>query len=264
MLAVSACARPVSRPVAAEPVAAAPVAADARFVAPEPGVVATPHVAPVGLDPGVMRRAELAAGDPESKCDGAMQRARCLQARAHPEVAFHWTLYWFEEGEAAEKAARRQRVVDRLRADGATNIGVMGSVWSVEVVATHPAIRGAMAMHEVWRVQVECAEGEREHCACARLRVDQCEAHAFCHPLYGWPRRPDTACIGPRQLAGCTRAGACSDAVTYALDPAGQPWMFPNSCQPEQPGWRGVQMKEHMSPAWQAVHGAPMCPEPAQ
>jgi len=201
-----------------------------------------------GVGPEVLTYARLEAGDPEAKCtDDGPARARCLQARAHPDVPFFWILYWDEYGHDKHGngvaysqhtlLARRQRVVERLRADGASQI-LDSKASSVRVIAPHRAVRGAMAMSEVAHVTVSCAEEDKDFCACERLRIDQCPQHAFCNSVHGQPRDPAGACMGPRELAGCTRAEGCSDSMTHAIDPTGRSWLFPSSCQPQQPGWR--------------------------
>ena len=219
----------------------------------------TEIVEPVGVDPSLLVSAELAPGDVEAKCHAPSYLARCLQARAHPQVRFTWTLvfdeYWTDErGDhvaytEAEKLARRQRVIDRLQADGAREIHTYSSLWSVLVVATHPQVRGAMALPEVDMVEVSCADDDREFCDCGRLRVEQCRAHAFCGEVHGYPN-----CREPLILAGCTRAELCTDSMSRARDPRGVMWQFRSGCFPDQPGW------EPLGSAIDMVTGEPRCP----
>ena len=108
-------------------------------------------------------------------------------------------------------------------------------------------------MPEVQHVEVACSDEDREFCACARLRVDQCPQHAFCQLIHGQPRDPTGTCMQPGELAGCTRIAVCSDAVTHAIDPTGRVWQFPSSCKPAQPGWRHSE---------QRLDPLPDCPAP--
>ncbi|WP_434422568.1 hypothetical protein [Nannocystis pusilla] len=216
-------------------------------------------VEPVGVDPSLLVSAELAPGNVEAKCHAPHYLARCLQARAHPQVRFTWILvfdeYWTDErGDQvayteAEKLARRQRVIDRLQADGAREIHTYSWLWSVLVVATHPQVRGAMALPEVDMVSVSCADDDREFCDCSRLRVDQCRAHAFCGEVHGYPN-----CREPLTLAGCTRAELCTDSMSRARDPRGVMWQFRSGCYPDQPGWKPL------GSAIDMVTGEPRCP----
>lgn len=216
-------------------------------------------VEPVGVDPSLLVSAELAPGDVEAKCHAPSYLARCLQARAHPQVRFTWTLvfdeYWTDErGDQvayteAEKLARRRRVMERLQADGAREIHTYSSLWSVLVVATHPQVRGAMALPEVSMVSVSCADDDREFCDCGRLRVEQCRAHAFCGEVLGYPN-----CREPLTLAGCTRAEVCTDSMGRARDPRGVMWQFRSGCYPDQPGWKPL------GSAIDMVTGEPRCP----
>ncbi|MCY1066495.1 hypothetical protein OV090_17075 [Nannocystis sp. RBIL2] len=219
----------------------------------------TESVEPVGVDPSMLVSAELAPGDAEAKCHAPSYLERCLQARAHPQVRFTWSLvfdeYWTDErGDQvayteAEKLARRQRVMDRLQADGAREIHTYSWLWSVLVVATHPQVRGAMALPEVSMVEVSCADDDREFCDCRRLRVEQCRAHAFCGEIHGYPN-----CREPLTLAGCTRAELCTDSMSRARDPRGVMWQFRSGCYPDQPGW------EPLGSAIDRVTGEPRCP----
>jgi len=225
---------------------ARPVELGSPAAAPEPGPPAAgAPPEPVGVDPSLLTTSELAPGDVEVKCHAPHYLARCLQARAHPEVRFSWFLtldeYATDErgdqvryGEAALREHKRQ-VIDRLRADGAVEIDENWGPESIWVVAPHPAVRGAMGLPQVRMVTPSCADDDHEFCACERLRVDQCQAHAFCQDLRGRVR-----CRDPLQLAGCTRAEACNDSVTHAIDPRGVKWEFHNSCVPDQPGWRSL------------------------
>lgn len=197
----------------------------------QPAVRAGP-VEPAGVEPALLERAELQPGDVEEKCRDAFYLARCLQARAHPEVRFAWTLAWNERG-AGEDERLRQEVIDRLHADGVQEVVTDSWAWSVLVIASYRQVRLAMSLPHVSMVTVGCAEDDQEFCACDRLRVDQCEAHAFCQEVYGWPN-----CQEPPTLAGCTRAQACTDAVTFARDPGGVTWKFRSGCRPDQPGWQ--------------------------
>ncbi|MCY1055811.1 hypothetical protein [Nannocystis sp. SCPEA4] len=234
LCAALACARPV------EP--GPPASPPAVGVPPEP--VGVPP-GPVGVDPSLLATSELMPGDVEAKCHAPHYLARCLQARAHPEVRFSWILSLDvnttdERGDqvALGEAALRERwqqVIDRLRADGAHEIGENWGLDSVFVTAPHPAVRGAMGLPQVYMVSPSCAEDDHEFCACERLRVDQCLAHAFCQDVRGLPR-----CREPAVLAGCTRAEACADSITHAIDPGGGKWEFPSSCLPDQPGWRSL------------------------
>ncbi|MBZ5713642.1 hypothetical protein [Nannocystis pusilla] len=227
LCAALACARP------AEP---APPASPAAGVAPEP----------VGVDPSLLTTGELAPGDVEAKCPSPLYLARCLQARAHPEVRFTWSLAWDEHrtnerGDQvayteSEMLARRQQVIDRALADGVREIYPRRSRLSeVILVGPAPAVRGAMALPQVRVVTVNCADDDREFCACERLRVDQCAAHAFCQEVHGLLR-----CREPAALAGCTRAELCQTAIGHAYDPGGTLWQFSSGCLPDQPGWRPV------------------------
>lgn len=245
-----------------------------RVEAPEAArpVVERPVVEPAGVDPALLRSATLSPGDPEEKCSaGGPYRARCLQARAHPEVPFVWVLFWDEHvvderGDHVTRAesellARRQRVFDRLQADGAVDIVTTNAAQTEAVVtATHAQVRGVLALPDVEHVEVSCAESDHEFCACGRLRVDQREQHAFCGAMRGRPLRPGAACSGPLELAGCTRAELCQFVMALALDPNDKTWLFSSGCLPEQPGWRPV--PEDMRPGLQAAVEAPHCPEP--
>ncbi len=214
---------------------------------------------PVGVDPALLRTATLAPGDPEAKCSvNGYYLARCLQARAHPEVPFLWDLYWDDltyDGHGntrtyseSEQSERRARVLTRLRADGATEILGGASPSSVWVIAPHPRIRGALALPDVQHATVSCAPDEREFCACEPLRGDQCPEHAFCQAVNGQLEDREARCMGPRTLAGCTRAEVCGDMGSYALDPEGRRWRFFSTCLPEQPGWRGMGYSMHLPP----------------
>jgi hypothetical protein len=236
VLGLLACARPVETGVPG--VAAAAV---------EPGAseVAAAAVEPAGVDPSLLTRATLSPGDVEEKCHAPLYRARCLQARQHPEVRLLWSLtlgeYYRDErgndvrfGEA-ELRERLEQVVEFARADGVRDSYPDSRLTSVTLLGPYTAVRRAMALPQVDSVTPSCAEDDREFCACERLRVDQCEAHAFCQGVYGWPR-----CREPRVLAGCTRAETCRDSITHAYDPRGVKWEFPDSCVPDQPGWRSL------------------------
>lgn len=191
---------------------------------------------PPGVDPGLLARAVLQPGDVEEKCPEPLHRARCLQARAHPDVRFTWMLVWNDLSSDLEMRERLREVVKQLSADGAREIyPPLSSSWSVTVVAPYPEVRNALALPYVRMVNVSCADDDREFCACERLRIDQCEAHAFCQQVFG---RPD--CREPARLAGCTRAEMCQTAVSRAVDPRGMVWEFNSGCQPEQPGWRSL------------------------
>ncbi|MCY1066493.1 hypothetical protein OV090_17065 [Nannocystis sp. RBIL2] len=219
----------------------------------------TEIVEPVGVDPSLLVSAELAPGDVEEKCHAPHYLARCLQARAHPQVRFAWTLVLDEyrtdergdqvEYTEAEKLARRERVMVRLRAHGAGEIYIDSSLWSVRVVATHPQVREAMGLPHVRMVSVSCAEDDREFCDCGRLRVDQCPAHAFCSDVIGRPN-----CHGPLTLAGCTRFETCTDSMGRARDPRGVLWQFHSGCYPDQPGWKPY------GSAIDMTTGEPRCP----
>lgn len=225
----------------------------------EPPPVVVAPVEPVGVDPSLLVSAELAPGDVEVKCPAPTYLARCLQARAHPEVRFTWFFvfdrYWTNErGDQveyteSEKLARRKQVMDRLEADGAREIHTYSALWSVRVVATHPQVRGAMGLPPVRMIEVRCAEDDREFCACERLRVDQCPAHTFCQQIYGRPN-----CREPQTLAGCTRADMCTTAMARARDPRGVMWQFNSGCYPDQPGW------QPLGSAIDMVTGEPRCP----
>lgn len=39
-------------------------------------------------------------------------------------------------------------------------------------------------------------------------------------------------CMSPAQEVGCTGADGCDDALTWAVDPHGQCFLFPNGCIP--------------------------------
>ena len=224
---------------------ARPVEPGARAATPEPPVAVVEAIEPVGVDPSLLTTSELAAGDVEEKCHAPHYLARCLQARAHPEVRFSWILtldedatdergYQVRYGAATLRQHKRQ-VIDRLRADGAVEIDADWGAESILVTAPHPAVRGAMGLPHVRMVTPSCADDDHEFCACERLRVDQCQAHAFCQDVRGRVR-----CRDPVQLAGCTRAEGCNDSVTHATDPRGVKWEFHNSCVPDQPGWRSL------------------------
>lgn len=260
------CGRPAAGPT--EPSLVAPVEPTRVPTLMEP---AHPYVVPVGMDPAMLRQAELAPGDPEVKCraDGPHLR-RCLQARANPEVPLSWTLVWDqryrdEQGDdieysEAQLQARRQRIVDRLRADGARDIVQMQSfAWMVSVIATYTVVRGALASPEVQHVEVACAD-EQGFCACERMRVAQCEDNAFCGAIRARPLRAGAACVGPPVLVGCGRAEVCSDVMSLAFDPTGAPWLFHNSCVPDQPGWRFAAKDQRAD--WRVTMTGPYCPEP--
>lgn len=210
----------------------------------EPGAPAEPRPVasdePAGVDPALLARAELRPGEVEEKCAEPLHRARCLQARAHPAVRFTWTLVWNDvSSDDGEMRARMREVVERLRADGAREIyPPLSSSWSVTVVAPYPAVRGAMTLPYVRMVEVGCADDDLEFCACERLRVDQCEAHAFCQQVFGHPD-----CREPARLAGCTRAEMCQTVVSRAVDPRGLVWEFSSGCRPDQPGWQPLVFK---------------------
>lgn len=224
-----------------------------------PPASATAIADPVGVAPEMLRTSLLEPGDPEAKCSSnGYHLARCLQARAHPQVAFHWDLYWdeYETDEhgngttpsPSQLRARRDRVIARLRADGATQILDSTSPASVWVIAPYPAVRGALALPDVQHATVSCDPEDREFCACERLRVDQCPEHAFCQPVRGQPEDLAGRCMAPQALAGCTRAEGCSDAMTRAAGPDGRRWLFPSGCRPDQPGWRGLGYRIDLPP----------------
>ncbi|MDC0670405.1 hypothetical protein [Nannocystis radixulma] len=241
LCAALACARPVEPgPPAAPPVTSAP---------PEP----------VGVDPSLLTTSELAPGDVEAKCLSPLYLPRCLQARAHPEVRFTWSLSWdeYRTNERGDQVAytesemltRRQQVIDRALADGVREIYPRRSRLSeVILVGPAPAVRGAMALPHVRMVTVNCADDDREFCACERLRVDQCAAHAFCQEVHGLPR-----CREPAALAGCTRAELCPTVIAHAYDPKGVLWQFSSGCLPAQPGWQPVAWTEATPPCEGAV-----------
>jgi len=69
--------------------------------------------------------------------------------------------------------------------------------------------------------------------ACSSLPPGQCAAKAECQTLSGIRYEVDKVCRHPKAVVGCMDSHLlCTQAFTYAKDPAGNTWQFPNGCIP--------------------------------
>lgn len=76
-----------------------------------------------------------------------------------------------------------------------------------------------------------------------------CARHSNCADIRGRFLDDAGACTVRAALGCSSRYDPCYYEVTsYAIDPSGQLWQFPNGCTP--PGWRTVEMDAGLSDAW--------------
>lgn len=73
--------------------------------------------------------------------------------------------------------------------------------------------------------------------SCEDHSVEQCAGLDECRLLYAVGYDLGQGCRHESEPVGCIAAGVgCGDAMTYATDPAGATWLFPDTCIPG--GWQ--------------------------
>ena len=70
---------------------------------------------------------------------------------------------------------------------------------------------------------------------CASFSERDCTEHTHCMAISGWVLNETEQCRGIKQFVEYQDLIACEEALGVALDPSGQPWLFPNLCFPA--GW---------------------------
>lgn len=76
--------------------------------------------------------------------------------------------------------------------------------------------------------------------ACASRPLETCADDAGCLVLTAMNYDVANSCRYRSEPVACAEAGpGCGDALTYATDPTGRTWLFPDTCIPE--GWQAFQ-----------------------
>lgn len=72
---------------------------------------------------------------------------------------------------------------------------------------------------------------------CDELSFDDCSSDSSCTVIKGQRLNVDQMCTVPAEAIACEdKSAGCTTAVTFASDPAGERWMFADSCIPS--GWK--------------------------
>jgi hypothetical protein len=70
---------------------------------------------------------------------------------------------------------------------------------------------------------------------CSEMPLESCNELPYCDVLRAWPIDGSRDCtLDQFDVVGCGLLG-CGDSITRSLDPDGNAWLFPSTCQPY--GW---------------------------
>ena len=186
------------------------------------------------------------AGEAANKCTSGTEE-QCEQAFANPTVSYLWMLMlddWYIDDEGnelkrpdEELQQRRSCIADLLRESSAEQVkDDWNSPGFLSAVATGDQVRPALELKAVQKCNVLLTEDQVE--ACATLDLDACAADAFCWSPKGRRFDADRQCLEGQVEVGCTGSPGCEDMPTWAVDPDGACWWFPNGCIPQGPGWQ--------------------------
>jgi hypothetical protein len=113
----------------------------------------------------------------------------------------------------------------QVREHGETYLAWMG------VTGSYAKVSPALEFRIVQEFELNCKDDACEYCN--DLSLADCEQDAFCWVITGDRLDATLDCVELQQPAGCTDAGMCGEAMTWALDPSGNCWEFRDTCQPK-------------------------------
>jgi len=73
------------------------------------------------------------------------------------------------------------------------------------------------------------------HIECSSRTVADCSGDGLCNPIIGSRLSEAASCADAGEYVTCQDLFGCGEAVTYARDPSGDLWRFPDTCTPA--GW---------------------------